>query len=208
MTEFINYLKRTEPNTLKIYKNKTMKKLITLCLLLATIFTTQAQQNINEIINNCPTPTRDQFQGVCGSIFRKDGPSEESGLGYEYQEDLYEISCVDKSDSKEVAYQKIRNMWIKNRENFLCYNFTGVSRAYSNVAIFSIDTGFSTFLVTAVKKYKLDMNFKDRNGETIMDFLLYGIEKYKNSKYTEKYEEYERIYKLLEAYGTKHAKDL
>jgi hypothetical protein len=99
-------------------------------------------------------------------------------------------------------------MWDKYKEDFRCYNFTGVSVGDSNVLKFSIDTGFSSFLVFAVKKAKLDVNFKDYDGKSIMDFLKYGIERYSNSKYTEKFEEYNRMYKLLEAYGAKHGKDL
>jgi len=120
------------------------------------------------------------------------------------------MSCVDlKKDSKEVAYQKVRCMWNKYREEFRCYNFTGVSVADANVAKFSMDTGLTSFLVIAVKKYKLDMNFIDpADGKTLMDFLKEQLEKYKNFKYTEKAEEYERIYKLLENYSAKHAKDL
>jgi len=187
-----------------------MKKLITICLLLTTAFTSQAQQNINEIIDDCPKPTIQQITRIFMSIYERTIPTEESGLGYKYQEDLYEMSCVDiKNDSKEVAYQKIRNMWNKYREEFSCSHFSGVSLPNANLLKFSIDVGFPSFLENAVKKYKLDMNFKDPiNGETIMDFLIDQLESYKAGGFVSKVEEYDRIYKLLQVYGAKHAKDL
>jgi hypothetical protein len=170
--------------------------------------TSQAQDKKVEDCD-CPKPNIQQLTRLCTSIYEKTSPTDNSGLGYKYQEDLYEMSCVDlKNDSKEVAYQKIRYMWDKYKEDFRCYNFTGVSVGDANVLKFSIDTGFSSFLVFAVKKAKLDVNFKDYDGKSIMDFLKYGIERYSNSKYKEKFEEYNRMYKLLEAYGAKHGKDL
>ena len=195
-----------EPNMLKIYKNKTMKKLITICLLMATVFTIQAQE---KEVCDCPKPTRDQFTGVCNAIYQRKSGSEGSSFGDKYQEEMWKISCADPNkDSKEIAYQKIRNMWNKYREEFRCFGYTGVSVSDTNVSKFSIDTGFSTFLVAAVKMWKLDMNFKDYDGTTLMDFLQIQRESYKNSIYLAKYEEYDRIYKLLEKNGAKHAKDL
>lgn len=182
-----------------------MKKLITICLILATAFTSQAQEKQTTTTNNidvcdCPKPTIDQFTGVCNDIYEKKDL---------YQEELWKISCADpKKDSKEIAYQKIRCMWNKYREEFRCFGYTGVSVPDANISKFSIDTGFSTFLVAAVKMYKLDMNFKDHDGKTLMDFLQIQRERYKNSDYIAKYEEYDRIYKLLEKNGAKHAKDL
>jgi hypothetical protein len=185
-----------------------MKNLITICLLLATAFTSQAQEEKKVEDCDCPKPTRDEFTGVCNAIYEKKGDGE-GFFGDKYQELMWKISCADpKKDSKEVAYQKIRCMWNKYRVEFRCFGYTGVSAADTNVANFSIDTGFSTFLVAAVKRWKLDMNFIDpADGETLMDFLLMRRESYKNN-YTAKYEEYDRIYKLLEKNGAKHAKDL
>ena len=185
-----------------------MKKTTTLFLFLIIAFTSQAQEKKVEDCD-CPKPTRDEFTGVCNAIYEKKGDGE-GFFGYEYQELMWKISCADpKKDSKEVAYQKIRCMWNKYRVEFRCFGYTGVSGDGRNVTKFSIDTGFSTFLVAAVKRWKLDMNFIDpADGETLMDFLQDQKESYKRSDYTAKYEEYERIYKLLAENGAKHAKDL
>lgn len=99
-------------------------------------------------------------------------------------------------------------MWNKYREEFRCFGYTGVSVTDSNVIIFSMDTGFSAVLIALIKIYKLDMNFKDYNGKTIMDFLIDQLESYRKAGFVAKANEYERIYKLLEKNGVKHAKDL
>jgi hypothetical protein len=174
------------------------------------------EKNLDELkvvtdnIDDCPAPTRDQFTGVCNSIYDKKDGTEELGIGYKYQEDLWDISCANpKQDSMEIANKKIQRMWLKNRENFRCYKYDGVSVPDGNVLKFSMDSGFSTFLVTAVKKYNLDMNFKDpADGKTIMDFLKSSMERYRQAGSAEKVEEYERIYKLFALNGAKHGKDL
>jgi len=185
-----------------------MKKLITIALLLVTTFTSQAQEATKEVCD-CPKPTRDQFIGVCNAIYEKRAGSPGGTIGDMFEEELWKISCADPiKDSKEVAYQKIRCMWNKYREEFRCFGYTGVSVTDSNVIIFSMDTGFSTVLIALIKKYKLDMNFKDYNGKTIMDFLIDQLESYRKAGFVAKTNEYERIYKLLEKNGVKHAKDL
>ena len=189
-----------------------MKKLTTFLILLANLITCQAQEtsSVKKDICDCPEPTRDQFMGICNSIYRKENASDESGLSYQYQERLYEISCVKTGvDSKEIVAMKIQCMWNKYREKFRCYVFANVAVPEGNVLKFAMDTGFSTFLVSAVKKYNLDMNFLDpADNKTIMDFLKENYDSYKKDSYTEKADEYLRIYELLKANGAKHASEL
>lgn len=189
-----------------------MKKLITTCILLVNLSAIYAQEavGVKTDICDCPEPTRDQFMGICNSIYRKENASDESGLSYQYQEGLYEISCVKIGvDSKEVAAIKIQCMWNKYRESFRCYVFANVAVPEGNVLKFAMDTGFSTFLVSAVKKYNLDMNFLDpADNKTIMDFLKENYDSYKRDGYTEKSDEYFRIYQLLKANGAKHSSEL
>nr|WP_315153391.1 hypothetical protein [uncultured Flavobacterium sp.] len=189
-----------------------MKKLTTFLILLANLITCYAQETASTKteVCDCPEPTRDQFMGICNSIYRKENASDESSLSYQYQEGLYEISCVKIGvDSKEVAAIKIQCMWNKYREKFRCYRYTDVSVSDGNVLKFAMDTGFSTFPVSAVKKYNLDMNFLDpADNKTIMDFLKENYDSYKRDGYTEKSDEYLRIYQLLKANGAKHSSEL
>jgi hypothetical protein len=55
------------------------------------------------------------------------------------------------------------------------------------------------------------MNFKDpSDGKTIMDYINEEIQTYKKSTVdvSAKVKEYENLYRLLEAQGAKHSKDL
>ena len=181
--------------------------------MLSAIGLAQQQPNIDTTsVENfdCPAPTRSQMIGVCNCIYTQEVGSEELGIGYKYQEELWELSCADpKTDSPEVAHQKIREMWDKNKELFRCYKYLGVTVPDGNILKFSMDTGFSSFLVMAVKKYKLDVNFIDpADGKTIMDFLKERLNNYKSANYPEKCAEYKRIYKLYKEYGAKHASEL
>ena len=157
---------------------------------------------------NCPEPTRDNFTNVCNSIYER--KESESKFGDKYLEDLWMISCVTSSiDNDEVAKIKIQTMWNKYRKKFRCYGYTGVSVSDANIAKFSIDTGFSSFLIFVTKKYQLDMNFVDpADDKTLLDFLKMQSESYKNSSYSTKYDEYNRIYNLLRSNGAKHSWEL
>lgn len=196
-----------------------MKKALTFCMLLAMAFTGQAQPMLNHVSDtaiakvsvwDCPEPTISQITCVCNSIYDKKGPTQITGFGYKYQEDLWLMSCaVPGVDTEAEAIKKIQAMWMKCRVKFRCYKYTGVSVPDGNVAKFAMDLGFSTFLVVAVKRYKLDMNFIDpADGRTVMDLLDMQYKRYSKAGSTDKAEEYLRLYKLLEKHGCKHAKDL
>jgi hypothetical protein len=167
-------------------------------------------ETVAEMAEECPKPTRAQFTRVCDSIYGNKIPTDGSGLGNKYQEDLWEMSCATPNkDSIEEASKKIQNMWNKSREEFSCQNFSGVSLRNANVAKFSIDVGYPSFLIKAVKTYKLDLNFKDpADGKTVLDFIDEQKIIYEKIGYEKKVKEYNKIYKLLLDSGAKHAKDL
>jgi hypothetical protein len=186
-----------------------MKTLITICLLVTTVFTTQAQEKKAEDCD-CPKPTEYQFTTICNSIYAKKYPTEGSPFGYKFVEDLWEMSCAKVGvDSPEQAKRKIQCMWNKYKEEFRCYGHSDVTLDNANVLKFSVDTGFNSFIVTAIKKYELDVNFKDpTDGKTILDFVEAQLDHYRNSTFTAKADEYQRTYDLLIKYGAKRAKDL
>ncbi len=205
-----------------------MKKILTIFVLFALAFSSSAQSVINQAsttaitgsaVDDCPEPTESQITCVCNSIYDKKAPTINKpivgakggyGFGYKYQEDLWQMSCaVPGIDTEEESIKKIQAMWMKCRVKFRCYKYIGVSVSDGNVAKFAMDTGLSTFLVTAVKRYKLDMNFIDpADGKTIMDFLDEQFKMFKKADSLDKAEECLRLYKLLEKHGCKHAKDL
>jgi hypothetical protein len=187
-----------------------MKNLIIICLLVTTAFTTQAQEKKVEDCG-CPPPQKTDYQQICFEINEKQASGDETELSFKYQETLWRMSCAkDGVDDLETARKKIQCMWLKYRKLFSC-NYPGVKVPKGNVTKYSLETGFSSFLIDAVKDYKLDMNFTDPvDGKTIMDFIVDEIEYFKRSPtdLTPKINEYERLYKLLKDNGAKHAKDL
>lgn len=188
-----------------------MKKLVTIWLLLATAFTSKAQEK--PITCDCPPPTAEQFSNVCVSIYQKsDAHHSDSGASFSYQEDIWKMSCVDSAnDSKEVIIKKIQYMWNKYRESFRCYGYPTSIASDSNILKFSLDTGFTPFIYESVRKNKLDMNFIDpADRKTFLDFVQERITYIANLPPIDilKLEEYKRIYKLAQDGGAKHSKDL
>jgi hypothetical protein len=186
-----------------------MKKLTPLFLFLLIAFTSQAQEKKAEVCD-CPQPTEKQFETVCNSIYAKKDAIEGSLFGFQFQEDLWEMSCAKVGvDTPEQAKNKIKCMWNKYKVEFRCYGHSDVTLHNANVLKFSVDTGFSEFLFTTVKKYELNVNFKDpTDNKTILDFVESELAFYRKSTFIAKTDEYQRTYDLLIKYGAKHAKDL
>lgn len=177
---------------------------------------TPLEKNLSELeevtkkVEPCPKPTKNSFTNLCNSLYSSTPGMPGGKFGDKYQEDLWAMSCADiDKDTIETAKVKIQKMWNENRVDFRCYGYSGVTVKDANVAKFSMDIGFSTFLVIAAKRYQLDMNFIDpADGKSLMDFLKTQRESYRGTAYAGKFEEYDRLYKLFEATGAKHAKDL
>lgn len=170
-------------------------------------------EKVAENVDECPPPTKDTFAGVCIAMFqRSEARNPESELGFSYQERLWQMSCAEPGkDSMDVARIKIQKMWNKHRENFRCYNFPNSIATDSNITKFSLDTGFTSFMHEAVRRYKLDMNFVDpADKKTVLDFAKEQEALIRKTPpvNTAKADEYNAIAKLLESNGAKRAKDL
>lgn len=159
---------------------------------------------------DCPKPTEEQFLKVCNSIYAKKRALDEDTFGYKFAEDLWEMSCAKVGiDSPEQAKQKIQCMWNKYKEDFSCPGDTGTRLHNANVLKYSMDSGFSSFLITAVKKYELDVNFKDpMDKKTVLDFISEQLVYYRNSSMKNVENEYQRVYDLLRKNGAKHSNEL
>lgn len=177
------------------------------------------EQNLSELdevtskveTDDCPAPTKQQFLNVCNGIYNR-RIIERPGFSYTYQVDLWEMSCAKPEvDSIEVARTKIQKMWNENRENFRCPGFPTSNANDKNIAKLAMDYNYSGFLIEAVKKYKLDMNFKDsQDQKTILDFVQERKAFIETNPPIDQVRvaEYDRIYKYLSTNGAKHAKDL
>jgi hypothetical protein len=156
--------------------------------------------------------TEDQIVGICDSIYNKKPSLAGSLFSQQFEEDLWALSCVkadqkilDNPEALKEAHRKIQAMWNSNRKSMQCKGFP---LRNANITNFSVNSGFTTFLRSAVKVYKLDMNFKNENQQTVMDYLVEQIDSYKRANMTTKVNELEKIYKVLGDAGAKHAKDL
>lgn len=160
---------------------------------------------------DCPTPTSEKFEAVCVSGFGKE-PIQGNKLSFSFQEYLWSMSCADpEKDSQAIAKAKIQKMWNANREKFKCSGYDGVYASGLNITSFSMDAGFSTFMIDAVKKFDLDLNFKDPlSKNTIMDFIIDEIDRYSKMQHdnSAKIREYTNIYNLLKIFEVKHASEL
>lgn len=188
-----------------------MKKLTTFLILLANLIACQAQETASAKTDvcDCPEPTSEQLSNICMDLFNRYESEVSTDLSYRYQEKLWEISCADiQKDDLNTARLKIQCMWLKNRERFRCYNFPVSIATDHNILKFSIDNGFSGFIVEASRKYKLDLNFIDpKDNKTVLDFLSEQEKLIRNTLPVniEKADEYQRIYKMIRANGAKHS---
>ncbi len=168
-------------------------------------------ETITKSVQECPVPSKSDFELVCDNVYTKKISGDETELNYKYQETLWKMSCAkDGVDNLDEARKKIQTMWNKYRTSFSC-NYPGLKVPNGNVTKMSVDTGFTTFIMDAVKEYKLDMNFKDPiDGKTILDFINDEISSLKKStvNMSDKIREYESLYKILQANGAKTSREL
>ncbi len=160
---------------------------------------------------DCPTPASVDFETVCFSGYDKES-IQGNKLSFSFQEYLWSMSCADpEKDSPAIAKAKIQKMWNQNKDKFICSGYAGVLSSGSNISLFSVETGFPTFVVDAVKKWDLNLNFIDKATQgTIMDFLSLEIKRYSkmNSDFSGKINEYQSIYDYLKRFEVKHAHEL
>lgn len=160
---------------------------------------------------DCPIPSKMEFEAVCFSGYDRE-PIQGNKLSFSFQEHLWKMSCADpENDSQALAKAKIQKMWNQNRIKFICSGYAGVLSSGSNISLFSIETGFSTFVIDAVNKWDLNLNFIDENTNgTVMDFLISEIKRYSemNNDFSGKIKEYQEIYDYLKRFEVKHASEL
>mgnify|MGYP002633082825 CR=1 FL=1 len=166
-----------------------------------------------EEVFNCPKPSKENLNNVCVGIYVKmDARDPDSDFNYSFQEELWKISCAKPGiDILETARIKIQLMWNENREYFRCYGYPNSIATDKNVTKFSLDSGFTTFLVEGVRKYQLDMNFIDpEDSKTILDYIEKREKEIRNSPPvdTPRADQYKRIYNLLRSNGAKHGSEL
>ena len=178
---------------------------------------TPLEKNLSDLkeitgkVEKCPKPTKAQIAEICSSVYSRQKNASDAALTYRYQDTLWSMSCAE--PGKETILEakiKIQKMWIESREEFRCVNSENIPTD-GNILKLSITTHFPFFIIEAVKKFELDMNFKDpSDGKTILDFIQDRLTFYKESSgdQSDVINEYSALYKLLASKGAKHGKDL
>ena len=124
-------------------------------------------------------PTKTDFQLVCSAIYNQDDKPlvESEFIDFRFEELMLEMAgAIDANHvvkPKEEAFALVRKMWLANRENFRCFGYPGTMASEKNVGKFGMGVGFDVLLKVFMKKWRLDLNFKDAaDGKTIYQFLL------------------------------------
>ncbi len=182
------------------FTTATMKKILNLCLLIATVFTSRAQQPFIEC--NCPKPKDGKFLNFCTIV---------ENQNVRYKKQLMEISCVDLTkDSPETIKIKVQCMWKKYYNEFGCDN-TGFMVPKGNILKYAVNQEFELFIDGIVEEFGLDINLKDSaDGKTLLDFVLNEVKRYKKyPEYKDKVKELQEIYNHLKNdLKAKHASEI
>ena len=148
-----------------------MKKLLTLCLLMITFFTSQAQENQTEICD-CPEPEKVDYAQICAYSHDKLRAIEPSDFLYRFEQKIVEISCVDlKNDSKEIIIEKVNCMWNKYKTKFSCDSL-GFHIPNGNILKFTLNFNFADFIYYMGDNYNVDFMFVDpADDKTVIQYL-------------------------------------
>lgn len=154
-----------------------MKKLITIWLLLATAFTTQAQEKQTDVCD-CPEPERVDYAKMCSYSKDKKKAIEPSDFTFLFEQQLLKMSCVDlEKDSQETIIQKVNCMWNKYKTKFSCDSL-GFNVSNGNILKFNMSFNFPDFIYILIDQYDLDLMFVDpADGLTFIEYLDQEISK-------------------------------
>ena len=155
-----------------------MKKLITICLLLTSVFSSQAQEKQNDICD-CPAPERVDYAKISRYIRDKE-KSLEASLTFLFEEHLLKMSCVDlKNDTRETIIQKVNCMWNIYKTKFACDSLE-FNVPNGNVLKFAMNFNFPDAIYLLVDHYGLDVTFIDpADGLSFIGYLDQEISKTK-----------------------------
>lgn len=178
-----------------------MKNLITICLILATAFTSQAQEKQKEVCD-CPAPKGGKFIYFCTLVEDQDK---------RYITQMMEIACADpKKESPETVRAKVNCMFEKYYAEFGCDD-PGFLVPNGNILKYAVNQEFENFIYGMVEEFGIDINIKDpADGKTLLDFILDEKIRYKQvPEYQFKAKELEDIYNTLRIdYYALHANEL
>lgn len=127
----------------------------------------------DEELTYCPAPKVKDYFAICTQITFHTNTDEKyfDKFTMLYEQRMWEMSCAfPDTDSVPEATIKINRMWNKHKLDFKC-DALGFNVPQGNVLKYAISSGYETFIETIVESYGLDINFKDNDGKTVLDFV-------------------------------------
>lgn len=183
--------------------------------------TTQLEANLSEIGDaleqvedkkcNDLKIDKNTYSILCESLYEQKPAVSQSlkkkGIKYAYQEFLWAISCANEDEDVQSATLKIQAMWNKHKEHFNCPNSIMSIASDKSIVKFAIDTKRDSFLAD-IRRYKLDLNFKDKNDndKTVFDFIKEQEQNLVKKGEHEKAEYFGKLYVTLKTIAEPQAK--
>ncbi len=126
-------------------------------------------------------------------------------FNYLYEKRFHDAACVLESDSEEIAFEKIRNVWSIYEEEYLhCTNIQfDVSRGH--LLKYAVASAFDHFIDDAIK-WGVNLNKVDESdGRTVLDYIRFHMNVNKGTAMEQRLKSY---YDKLRAAGAKHKAEL
>ena len=124
---------------------------------------------------------------------------------YVYQTRLFRAAGVDPArDDAATIRSKMQTYWNRHRQALVCNVPNSIVRNGSILKL-AVDSSNSEFLNDVARRWKLELNQVDRDGETVLDFVTRELEKAAGSPRADTLRRYRNI---LESAGARRARDL
>lgn len=167
--------------------------LISLCIIAAGISTE-------------PLYAREPLANICYLVTSSAAAKPRSqNFEYEYEKRIYEASMADyqKDNDQEIA-KKISTMFEQNRDKLQCrgVDFDVIE---GNVLKYAMGTRTFGFLDMAIDEWKVNLNWIDKDGTTLLDYAAMQVAKTKGTSNEQVMKNY---YGRIRKAGGKHRREL
>lgn len=127
------------------------------------------KENVN-LLEGCPERKPIELQLLCVQM-EHNLEDPETGVP-KYILTLKDLACVPEGSSTEETKIKIQSWWEINKTKIQC-NLNNLSLDGQNILKFSVKFLNKTFLRDLVKRYDLDINYKDTyDGKTVLEYCV------------------------------------
>jgi thiol-disulfide isomerase/thioredoxin len=146
-----------------------------------SLVSTPLNQDLNKNVNlleGCPERKPIELHLLCEQL-EHNLEDPETGIP-KYVLTLKELACVPKGASEEEMKAKAQAWWDINKTKIQCHlnrrNLNG-----QNILKFAVNFLNKQFLIDLVDTFDLDLNFKDTDGRTVLEYCLSEVTRLTNS---------------------------